>query len=76
MDFTLYSTADGSLIMKAMSSEEEFKVVDIVRFFVIAMSQNESLFARLLEKLANEIRAAHPAVAYPEIKSDDATISR
>jgi hypothetical protein len=75
-DFTLYSTEDGSRIMKVMFSEGEYKV-DIARFFLVAKSQND-IDASLdeLKKLADGIRTAYPEVAYPEIKKADVVISK
>ena len=39
-DFTLYSTEDGSRIMKVMFSEGDYKV-DVEHYFVVAKSENE-----------------------------------
>lgn len=73
-DFTLYSTEDGSRIMKVMFSEGEYKV-DVERYFVVARSQNEvSESPDELKLLANSIRTAYPDVAYPEVKKSDVTI--
>jgi hypothetical protein len=75
-DFTLYSTEDGSRIMKVMFSEGEYKV-DIARFFLVAKPQDEiDTSLDELKKLAGKIRTAYPEVAYPEIKKADVSISK
>lgn len=73
-DFTLYSTDDGSWVLKVMFSEGEYEI-DVGRYFLIGMAPafvDNSLDD--LKTLANEIRNAYPEVAYREIKKADLTI--
>jgi hypothetical protein len=75
-DFTLYSTEDGSHVLKVIFSEGEYKM-DIGRYFLIDVAPDiADTDLDTLKLLANEIRNAYPEVRYREIKKADLTIAK
>jgi hypothetical protein len=70
-DFTLYSTAAQSFVLKVVFSEGAYKM-DVERYFAIGELENESVDA--LKLLAQRIRAGYPETPYTEIPKADVTI--
>jgi hypothetical protein len=73
-EFTLYSSEDGSRVMKVMFSEGEFKV-DVGRYFLISEDRDiaDSSIDQL-KVLADRIRSTYPESGYTEIKKADIEI--
>jgi hypothetical protein len=72
-DFTLYKSNDGSLILKVIFSEGEYKT-DIGRYFVIDPSGIDTANLEDLKKLSAQIRADYPDVSLPQVDKSDVTI--
>ena len=72
-DFTLYESKEGSLILKVMFSEGEYKT-DVGRYFVIDRSQTDSANIEALKALSAQIRADYPEVSLPQVGKSDLTI--
>ena len=73
-DFTLYAANDGSILLKVMFIEGEYKC-DVGRYFIIGEAPEDA--AKSLEEvklLANKIRSSYPLVLYREVKKSDLTI--
>jgi hypothetical protein len=72
-DFTLYSSTEGSLVLKVVFSEGVYKM-DIERYFVIGSLDDDSMDA--LKLLAAKIRDDYPNTPYSEIRKADVTITK
>jgi hypothetical protein len=67
-DFTLYKSDEGSLVMKVMFSEGNYKI-DIGRYFMIATTDNGNHDIEELKRLAERIRSDYPDAPFVPIDS-------
>ncbi|WP_197374146.1 hypothetical protein [Mycolicibacterium baixiangningiae] len=72
-DFTLYKANDGSIVMKVIFSEGDYKI-DIGRFFMIDSLGNGTDDIELLKTMAAQIRENYPDVAFPLLDKADLKI--
>jgi hypothetical protein len=72
-DFTLYESHEGSLILKVMISEGDYKI-DIGRFFVLDSLSIDRNDVEGLKKLAAQIRAEYPSTSLPQVTASQLTI--
>lgn len=63
-DFTLYTSDDGSMVMKVMFSEGDYKT-DVGRFFLVDALNTGADDMESLKAVAAQIRADYPSVALP-----------
>jgi hypothetical protein len=74
-DFTLYESQEGSLILKVIFSEGEYKT-DIGRFFVVDSLRIDRNNIEDLKQLAARIRAEYPSVSLPQLEKSELTITK
>lgn len=72
-DFTLYKATDGSIVMKVIFSEGDYKI-DVGRFFLIDSLGDGSDDMELLKTMAAQIRANYPDVAFSLLDKADLKI--
>lgn len=72
-DFTLYSSNDGSMVMKVMFSEGDYKI-DVGRFFLIDSLTSGVDDIEQLKALAAHIRADYPDLEFPVLNKSDLKI--
>jgi hypothetical protein len=72
-DFSLCESHEGSLVLKVIFSECEYKT-DIGRYFVIDRSGIDATKLEDLKNLSARIRADYPDVSLPQIDKSDLTI--
>lgn len=74
-DFTLYAADNGSMVMKVMFSEGDYKI-DVGRFFLIDSLETGADDIESLKNMAARIRADYPDVAFPVLDKADLRILR
>jgi hypothetical protein len=72
-DFSLYEARDGSLILKVMFSEGDYKI-DVGRFFVVDSSSIDRNDAESLKNLAARIRAEYPSTFLPQVGKSELNV--
>lgn len=72
-DFTLYESSEGSLVLKVIFSEGEYKT-DIGRFFIVDSLDIDRHNIDALKQLAARIRAEYPDVSLPQMEKSELQI--
>jgi hypothetical protein len=72
-DFTLYEAHDGSLILKVMFSEGDYKI-DVGRFFIVDSLSIDRDDAESLKNLAARIRAEYPSTPLPQVAASELNV--
>lgn len=71
-NYTLFESAEGSMILKVMFSEGTYKV-DVARYFVIDSLALGSFDESVLTAVAESIRTNYPDTDLPEIAGSAVT---
>lgn len=71
-DYTLYRAADGSLFIKVVFSEGDYKI-DVGRFFRLPPADEKSATEDAMD-LAARIRSDYPNVAYEKVEKSSLKI--
>jgi hypothetical protein len=72
-DFTLYEAHDGSMILKVMFSEGDYKI-DVGRFFIVDSLSIDRDDAESLKNLAARIRAEYPSTPLPQVAASELNV--